>query len=99
MITQPTSAALARPPRKIIETTLGLTRSAGKPTILSAVNGRPPMAKMSESELAAADLAVRKGVVHDRREKINRLYQGAMPIQAIHAGVIKRFRAHQHVAI
>src|SRR5207237_1736830 len=54
MIAQPTSAALARPPRKIEATTLGLTRSAGKPTMLSAVNGRPPIAKMSESELAAA---------------------------------------------
>src|SRR5215475_698889 len=54
MITQPTSAALARPPRRIEETTLGLTTSAGKPMMLSAVKGRPPMAKMSESELAAA---------------------------------------------
>src|SRR5439155_17062602 len=54
MIAQPTSAALARPPRRIEETTLGLTTSAGKPMMLSAVNGRPPIAKMSESELAAA---------------------------------------------
>src|ERR1041385_934787 len=54
MMTHPTSAALARPPRKIDEITLGLTRSVGNPTIFRAVNGRPPMAKMSESELAAA---------------------------------------------
>ena len=54
MITHPTSAALARPPRKMEETTFGGTRSAGKPTTLSAVNGRAPIAKMSESELAAA---------------------------------------------
>src|SRR5207248_3373565 len=54
MITHPTSAALARPPRKIDEITLGRTRSVGNPTMLSAVNGRPPMAKMSESEFAAA---------------------------------------------
>src|SRR5205823_14519900 len=54
MITQPTSAALARPPRKIEATTFGLTRSGGKPMMLSAVKGRPPMAKTSESELAAA---------------------------------------------
>src|SRR5262249_4063311 len=54
MITHPTSAALARPPRKIEETTLGLTRLVGKPTMFSAVNGRPPIAKISESELAAA---------------------------------------------
>src|SRR6266498_680857 len=54
IITHPTSAALARPPRKIDEITLGRTRSVGNPTIFSAVNGRPPMAKMSESELAAA---------------------------------------------
>src|SRR6266571_1158462 len=53
-MTHPTSAALARPPRKIAEITLGRTRSVGNPTILSAVNGRPPMAKMSESEFAAA---------------------------------------------
>src|SRR5437660_2866809 len=54
IITHPTSAALARPPRKIDEITLGRTRSVGNPTIFSAVNGRPPMAKMSESEFAAA---------------------------------------------
>src|SRR5213078_16316 len=54
MITQPTSPALASPPRKIEETTLGLTISAGKPMMFRAVNGRPPMAKTSESELAAA---------------------------------------------
>src|SRR5215468_2604717 len=54
MITHPTSAALARPPRRIEETTLGLTRLVGKPTMFSAVNGRPPIAKISESELAAA---------------------------------------------
>src|SRR5215510_2060302 len=54
MITQPTSAALASPPRKIEDTTRGPTRSAAKPTMLRAVKGRPPMAKMSESELAAA---------------------------------------------
>src|SRR5437667_3984171 len=54
MIAQPTSAALARPPRRLEETTLGVTTSAGKPMMLSAVNGRPPIAKMSESELAAA---------------------------------------------
>src|SRR5580765_7906517 len=54
MMTHPTSAALARPPRKIDEITLGRTRSVGNPTIFSAVNGRPPMAKMSDSELAAA---------------------------------------------
>src|SRR6266567_7153891 len=54
MTEQPTSAALARPPRKIAETVFGRTRSAGKPIMLSAVSGRPPMAKMSESELAAA---------------------------------------------
>src|SRR5438046_9590765 len=54
MITQPTSPALASPPRKIEETTRGLTISGGKPMMFRAVNGRPPMAKMSESELAAA---------------------------------------------
>src|SRR5437762_9981799 len=54
MITHPTSAALARPTRKIDEITLGRTRSVGNPTMLSAVNGRPPMAKMAESEFAAA---------------------------------------------
>src|SRR5437899_2476019 len=54
IMTHPTSAALARPPRKMEETTLGGTRSAGKPTMLRAVNGRPPIAKISESELAAA---------------------------------------------
>src|SRR5215468_6500154 len=54
MITHPTSAALARPPRRIEETTLGLTRLVGKPTMFSAVNGRPPIAKISESEWAAA---------------------------------------------
>src|SRR6266403_483994 len=54
MTEQPTSAALARPPRKIAETVFGRTRSVGKPIMLSAVSGRPPMAKMSESELAAA---------------------------------------------
>src|SRR5438309_8419276 len=54
IMTHPTSAALARPPRKMEQTTLGGTRSAGKPTMLRAVNGRPPIAKISESELAAA---------------------------------------------
>src|SRR4029077_3390251 len=54
MTEQPTSAALARPPRKIAETVFGRTKSAGKPIMLSAVSGRPPMAKMSESALAAA---------------------------------------------
>src|SRR6266516_1807445 len=54
IMTHSTSAALARTPRRIAETTLGGTKSAGKPTILRAVNGRPPMAKISDSELAAA---------------------------------------------
>src|SRR4030095_512507 len=54
MTEQPTSAALARPPRKIAVTVFGRTRSAGNPIIFNAVSGRPPMAKMSESELAAA---------------------------------------------
>src|SRR6266478_10184124 len=54
IMTHPTSAALARPPRKMDEITLGRTSSVGNPTMLSAVSGRPPMAKMSESELAAA---------------------------------------------
>src|SRR5439155_19846099 len=54
IMTHPTSAALARPPRKMEETTLGGTRSAGKPTMLRAVNARPTIAKISESELAAA---------------------------------------------
>src|SRR5436309_10844076 len=61
MMPHPTSAALARPPRKIDEITLGRTRSVGKPTMFSAVNGRPPMAKISESELAAAICPYEKG--------------------------------------
>src|SRR6266496_1530853 len=61
MMAQPTSAALARPPRKIAAITLGRTKSAGKPTIFSAVKGRPPIAKISESELAAAICPYEKG--------------------------------------
>src|SRR6266516_5216542 len=61
MITHPTSAAFARPPRKIEEITRGRTRSVGKPTMFSAVSGRPPMAIISESELAAAICPYEKG--------------------------------------
>src|SRR6266487_806651 len=86
MITQPTSAALARPPRKIEETIRGLTRSGGNPRILSAVNGRPPMAKMSDSELAAAiwpyengssTMGVKKSTVWTRARCRSRRYTPA----------------------
>src|SRR5262245_59824064 len=86
MITHPTSAALARPPRKIEETTLGLTRLVGKPTMFSAVNGRPPMAKMSESALAAAiwpyengssTMGVKKSTVWTRARCRSRRYTPA----------------------
>jgi len=45
------------------------------------------------------NLTVGKGVVHNRREEINRLYQRAMTVEAIHAGVIEGQRAHEHVAV
>ncbi len=49
--------------------------------------------------VSRCDLTVRKRVVHNRREEINRLYQCAMPVEAIYASVVERFRADEHVAV
>ena len=39
------------------------------------------------------DLAVAKRVVHDGREKIHRLHEGAVAIEAVNTGVIRRVEA------
>src|SRR6266550_8979211 len=55
--------------------------------------------KNVRERVGRCDLAIGKRVVHNRREKINRLYQRAMTVQAIYAGVIEGQRAHEHVAV
>ena len=97
MITQPTSAALARPPRKIDETTLGLTRSVRKTDDVECGQRTSAHGEDVGERVGGCDLAVRKRVVDNRCEKINGLHECAMAIQAIHAGVVERFRTDEHV--
>src|SRR5437773_774761 len=49
--------------------------------------------------VSGCDLAVRKRVVHDWREEIDCLNESPMPIETIHASVIGRFRAHDHISV
>ena len=45
------------------------------------------------------DLSIRKWVVHNGCEKINRLHQGTMAIQAINAGIVECVRAHDYFSV
>src|SRR5262249_50738134 len=49
--------------------------------------------------VSGCDRAVRKRVVHDWREEIDRLNKSAMPIETVHASVVERFRAHEHISV
>ena len=45
------------------------------------------------------DLSIGKWVVHNGCEKINRLHESTMPIQAINAGIVERVRAHDYFSV
>ena len=49
--------------------------------------------------VGGCDLAVRKRVIHDRREKINGLHECAMAVQPIHTRVVERFRTDEYVPV
>src|SRR4029453_13242599 len=45
------------------------------------------------------DLSVGKWIVHDRCEKINRLHESTVPIQAINARIVECVRAHDYFSV
>ena len=59
----------------------------------------PAHCKDVGKRVGGRDLSIGKWVVHNGCEKINRLHQSAMSIQAINARIVERVRAHQHFAV
>ena len=49
--------------------------------------------------IGGGDLPVQKGIIHDGREKIDGLHQGAIAVNAINAGVIGGGGAHEQMGI
>src|SRR5947208_6129492 len=58
----------------------------------------PAHCKDIGKRVGRCDLSVGKWVVHNGCEKINRLHQSAMPIEAVNARIVESVRAHQHLA-
>src|ERR1700737_1612716 len=49
--------------------------------------------------IGRGDLSVSERVIHDGREEIHSLNEGAMSIQTVNAGVVERARIHKDVSI
>ena len=91
-MSMPASLAFSAPPRKISASTSASSDSSGKPTMLSAVRGRPPIAYTSLSALAAATvpnvygsstMGVKKSVVSTRATSSERRYTAASSAVAL----------------
>ena len=59
----------------------------------------PAHCKDIGKRVGRCNLPVGKWVVHDGCEKINRLHQSTVPIQAINARIVERVRAHDYFSV